>query len=102
MTTPQEIAAGVAAAEKYEGWEAGFVGAEHNREMATLVIGTADAARVQTPAGRQAAAAAALTAVIQNAGESGVVSADMISGVTAAVLGAVAALRAKTPAKKST
>jgi hypothetical protein len=91
--TDAEIAAGVAAAESYEGWESGFIGAQHNHDMAALVGDAADAATDQSAAGRQEAAVASLTKVIADNGYASEVSATMIAGVVTAVLGAVANLR---------
>ncbi len=92
--TQAELDAGTAAAESYEGWEAGFVGDANNRSMVALVIAAADAAKDQTAEGRQAAGAAALTKTIAAAGYGSEVSAEMIGGVVAAALGAIATVRA--------
>ena len=88
--TPAQLAAGVAAAADYEGFASNFVGQSRNEGLVKLVEGAADAAKDQSPAGRQAAAVSALTAVIAQAGDSSMVSADQIAGITAAVLAAVA------------
>ena len=93
--TDAEAAAGLAAAEAYEGWEAGFIGATNNAAMVSLVITTADGGADQTAQGRQIAAAKALTTAITNAGYADEVSGSMITAITAAVLQAVSALRAQ-------
>src|ERR1700691_1375942 len=92
-----ELAAGVAAAEAYEGWESGFIGETNNENLVTLVITTADASPDQTSNGRQGSAVAALTAAVAAAGASDEVSSDMINGMVVAVLQAVAALRSSPP-----
>ncbi len=81
-----DIAAGIAAAEAYEGWEAGFVGADHNREMVVILLNAAGASSDQSLAGRRSAAVIALNAAITAAGKSGSVPDGMIAGVTAAVI----------------
>jgi uncharacterized membrane protein YhfC len=89
-----EIAAGVAAAQSYEGWESGLIGEDNNRNMVVYVITTADAGADQTAVGRQVTADAALTKIITDAGYANEVSAAMIAGIVAAVLQAVATVRA--------
>lgn len=84
--TEADIDAGIAAAEAYEGWEAGFVGAAHNREMVIILLNAAGASADQSLAGRRSAAVIALNAAIAAAGQSGSVPDGMIAGVTAAVI----------------
>ena len=94
--TSAEAAAGLAAAESYEGWlDAIAIGEANNGHMVELVITTADAATDKSAAGRQAAALSALTEVITKDGYIDQVPAGMLSGVTTSVLAAVAALRAQ-------
>jgi hypothetical protein len=91
MTAPTQaqIAAGAAAAEKYEGWEAGFIGQTYNEKMVGVVFAAATGSADQSAAGRQAAAVSALTKIVDAAGYGSEVSGSMISGVVAAVLSAV-------------
>jgi len=90
-----EIAAGITAAQSYEGWESGLIGEANNRNMVVYVITSADAGADQTVAGRQTTADAALTKIIADAGYANEVSAAMIAGIVTAVLTAVAQVRGK-------
>lgn len=88
--TSQQLAAGVAAAEKYEGWiDAEAIGETHNEECVEAIAAAADAGASQTAAGRQASGVAALTKIIDEAGYGDEVTAAMISGVVEAVLAAI-------------
>ena len=96
--TDAELAAGVAAAQGYEGWfDSGLIGVAHNQEIVGLVIDAADRATDQTASGRAAAAETKMRAEANAAGYGAQVSDAMIAGVTLAVLGAVATLRSKQP-----
>ena len=94
--TDAEAAAGLAAAEAYEGWpDAEVIGVSRDQEMVQLIITTADAATDQSVAGRQDAALSALTDVVTKAGYIDEVPDGLLAGVATAVLAAVAGLRAQ-------
>jgi hypothetical protein len=100
--TDAELAAGVTAAQNYEGWEAILIGPEHNEQIVGFIVDAADSAADQSALGRAAVAEQKMRAEVNALGYGSQVSDSMIAGITLAVLGAVATLRSKQPQEKTT